>query len=92
MKTIHCKAGKSTKIISSLFVGFPNTYWLQIRAIDGKDVKGFYEEEHFFWIFPAEPKFGYLKSSMKFHRRWIDAFYFVSIVPEEDVIVSFIDK
>lgn len=88
MKTIKCPAKQSTKIISNFGRGYAQTFRVKISTINGEEVTGKYIENHYFWIFPQLPKEGNLKSTMKFHRRWIDGVYSVSIIPNVDVVVE----
>lgn len=87
MKRKLCKKGKSTKIISNFGKGYPQTFNVSIASNYGKKVSGTFIEKRYFWIFPQKPIEGELKTSMQFHRKWINGIYSVTIIPDCDVEV-----
>ena len=88
VRTIHCKAGKSTKIISNFGSGYAKTFQVIITSDTNEPVSGTFEEKKYTWIFPKAPIEGKLEPSMLFHRDWINGIYKVFITPDVEVTVT----
>lgn len=87
MKTKFCKKDKLTKIISNFGSGYPQTFNIRVKSVNGEKISGSYIEKRYFWIFPQKPIEGELNPNMQFHRKWINGIYSVSFKPNCDVEV-----
>jgi len=86
-KTIVCKAGKTTKIISNFGSGHAKTFKVDISG-NGELISGTFIEKKYLWIFPKAPNTGEIEPHMLFHRDWINGIYKVYVTPDQDVIVE----
>ncbi len=87
MKTIFCKKGQSTKIISNFGTGYAKTFHITIATKNEEQLSGTFLEKRYLWIFPQAPIEGELEKEMTFDRYWINGIYSVAITPKQDVTV-----
>ncbi|HIP31254.1 MAG TPA: hypothetical protein EYG86_00685 [Crocinitomicaceae bacterium] len=89
MKTIFCKKGQPTKIISNFGTGYAKTFHIIIATKNNEEqLSGTFIEKRFLWIFPQAPIEGELEKVMTFDRYWINGIYSVVIIPKQDVTVT----
>lgn len=89
MKTIHAKAGKSTKILAKFSNSISTTYSFSASPVaGGGEPSGIVEVKGSNWIFPGTPTTQPLKANNTVTKSMWNVSFKVFVVPDQDVNIE----